>query len=188
MERYFEESIDALNYVKSSCTEEIGVLVTTLVAKIKNKKTIFLAGIGGCSSLCDAVSQDMMGFHRPSNRTIKVNDLSANNSLILRNINDLGVNELFSQQLEALGEEGDLLVLLSCSGESKSLIKAAKVAKTHNIETACITNSYNSSLNVQSNISVILPFPSNNIFENTAHVVLHGIVMMVSEALNDDKY
>ncbi|MCJ8272435.1 MAG: SIS domain-containing protein [Psychrosphaera sp.] len=187
LENYFDENIEALEHVKSNCIDDIQVLVRAIVNKIKNGKTIFFVGVGGCSSLCDAVLQDMNGHHRPRNRKIKLCDLSANTSLILRNLNDLGADAIFSQQLESQGESGDLLITLSCSGESKSVVQATERANSMFLETSCITSYKKSTLRTKSDISIVLPFRSSAVFENTAHVVLHGIARMVEEALNDDR-
>ena len=59
--------------------------------------------------------------------------LSSESSAITAIGNDYGFENIFSRQVKALGNEGDVLVLISTSGNSQNLINAAKTAKEKNI-------------------------------------------------------
>src|SRR5258708_12537141 len=69
-------------------------------------------------------------FRSPAMRAVA---LTTDTSLLTACANDLGFDEVFSRQVEALAEPGDLLVLHSTSGESPNVIRAAQAAKARGV-------------------------------------------------------
>ena len=65
--------------------------------------------------------------------------LSTDNSLITACSNDFSFNKIFSKQIEALGEQGDLAIAISTSGKSKNIIEAIKVCRDKNIKVILLT-------------------------------------------------
>jgi D-sedoheptulose 7-phosphate isomerase len=105
-----------------------------------NNKTVFIAGNGGSSSIAEHASCDLIkGTFVKSKFSLSVCSLVSNGALISAISNDYGHDKIFSFQLEALGKEGDLLVLISSSGNSENLINAVRIAKAMNIKTIALT-------------------------------------------------
>jgi len=92
-----------------------------------NKNKVFLIGNGGSSSNCDHISND---FSKILNT--KCINLYGSGVFTCYS-NDYGYDNVFSQQLKTLSEKNDTLICLSCSGESKNLINAVKVARKHKL-------------------------------------------------------
>ena len=67
--------------------------------------------------------------NKKTKKGIKVESLSANPAVITCIANDRGYENIFSEQLNAKGNKGDLLLILSGSGNSKNVIKAIRLAK-----------------------------------------------------------
>ena len=61
----------------------------------------------------------------------KVISLSTSTELITAISNDISYNNIFSYQLDALGRKGDLLILISSSGNSKNIINAIECSKKY---------------------------------------------------------
>jgi D-sedoheptulose 7-phosphate isomerase len=99
----------------------------------KNNKTIFIIGNGGSAATASHMATDLM-FSKNKTR-LKILSLSENNSIITATGNDIDFNSIFSRQLESLASEGDLLILISASGNSKNLIDAVICAKNMGMTT-----------------------------------------------------
>jgi D-sedoheptulose 7-phosphate isomerase len=102
---------------------------TAVAAVYRARRTMFSMGNGGSS--CDAMHfavefQHPVTAGRPSLPCIS---LTTDTAMISAVANDVGVEAIFSRQIEALGREGDGLIGFSTSGNSKNLIQAFRMAK-----------------------------------------------------------
>lgn len=98
---------------------------------IKGHK-IFVAGNGGSASLAEHFVCDLSKIHEtewqekyPQHKAIS---LCSNSALITAIANDKSYSEIFRCQLENLGTSGDRLILISSSGNSENIIRAAEYA------------------------------------------------------------
>lgn len=107
---------------------------------IKNNKCIFVCGNGGSAATASHIANDLLCHLKNWNRrNYKVLSLSDNVATITSLTNDYGFEEVFSKQLEALGEKGDIIWAFSTSGNSKNCLKAFEKAKELGIMTVGIT-------------------------------------------------
>lgn len=95
----------------------------------QNKNQIFTMGNGGSS--CDALHfavefQHPVTAGRPA---LPCTSLTVNTAMLTAVANDVGVEHLFSRQIEAMGRQGDGLIGFSTSGNSKNLLEAFRKAK-----------------------------------------------------------
>lgn len=94
-----------------------------LVEKIKNASAVYLCGNGGSAANSLHFANDLLAVGIPAH------SLVANVSSLTAIANDFGYDEVFSRQLEVMGRESDLLIVLSGSGNSANVLKAIESAK-----------------------------------------------------------
>ena len=101
------------------------------IAKRK-KKTIFVFGNGGAAATAITIANDL-GFDimkkSKSKKTFNIVCLNENQSVITAIANDTGYENIFLNQLKIKFTKGDVAIILSASGNSNNLIKAAKWLK-----------------------------------------------------------
>ena len=91
---------------------------------------VFLAGNGGSAANANHLANDLIyGVNQHGRGAFRVHSLAANPSVLTCLGNDVGFENVFSNQLEALAESGDLLLVFSGSGNSPNIIQALKAAK-----------------------------------------------------------
>jgi D-sedoheptulose 7-phosphate isomerase len=91
---------------------------------------VFLAGNGGSAANANHLANDLIyGVNQHGRGAFRVHSLAANPSVLTCLGNDVGFENVFSNQLEALAGSGDLLLVFSGSGNSPNIIQALKVAK-----------------------------------------------------------
>ncbi|MDI9364558.1 MAG: SIS domain-containing protein [Flavobacterium sp.] len=105
-----------------------------------NKKQIFIFGNGGSASTASHFACDInKGVSKVGTPRFKVICLNDNIPTMLAYSNDINYDCIFAEQLQNFVNEGDLVIAISGSGNSKNVIKAIEVAKEHKAITIGIT-------------------------------------------------
>jgi D-sedoheptulose 7-phosphate isomerase len=123
---------------------------------LKAGNTIYSCGNGG--SMCDAMhfAEELSGRYRldrPAMRAIAISDASHMSCVG----NDFGYDYVFSRYLEGMGRQGDVLLAISTSGNSKNIIKAAEAAKAKGIKVIALTGKNGGQLAPLANIELRAP-------------------------------
>lgn len=90
---------------------------------------IILCGNGGSASDSIHISSEIVGKFEKVRKALPAISLSANTSNLTAIGNDFGFDKIFSRQIEAIGQKGDLLIAISTSGNSINVYNAITVAK-----------------------------------------------------------
>lgn len=128
---YFEKLSIGLNKLDVS---EIEKIVDILLNAWMNDKQIFIAGNGGSAAtashlVCDLGKGTLKRMYDPTEKRFKVMSLTDNVPLLTALANDVQYENIFSQQLNNLIERGDLLIIISGSGNSENILRAIKLAQ-----------------------------------------------------------
>jgi len=123
--RYFTEGQAMLSSISVS---EVTGLVDAIETIRLSKKTVYLAGNGGSASTASHFATDIGVGSLRRNNPVRVVSLCDNASAITALSNDVSFDVIFSDQLLLLSQPGDLLIVISASGNSNNLINAVRVA------------------------------------------------------------
>ena len=132
-ESFCKKYIEYLNQVLQKLDKKkIEELEKILEIARKKKQTIFIAGNGGAAATSIKMANDL-GFDilkkTKIKKTFKIQSLNDNPSVITAIANDTGYENIFLNQLKIHYNHGDLLIVLSASGNSLNLIKASEWVK-----------------------------------------------------------
>ena len=126
---YFSYLFEVLKRIDG---RELRKLVEELSKARINEKNIFIAGNGGSASTATTMANDL-GFDilkkTGTDTTFRIFSLVDNSSVLTAISNDVGYENIFINQLKIHFRKGDLLIVISASGNSPNLIKAAKWVK-----------------------------------------------------------
>jgi D-sedoheptulose 7-phosphate isomerase len=143
------------------------------------KKTI-LAGNGGSAADAQHIAAEMVGrygFDRPSLPSLA---LTTDTSALTAIGNDYGYDMVFSRQLEGMGQDGDLFIGISTSGNSKNIINAFKSAKDKNITTVALVGRDGGEMAKLADISLIVPSNSTPRIQES-HILIGHIICDIIE-------
>src|SRR5688572_23523613 len=110
--------------------DRIADLAKTLAAALREGKKVLFFGNGGSAADAQHLAAELVGRFGPDRAALPAMSLSTDTSILTAVGNDYGYEKVFSRQLEALGQPGDIAIAISTSGNSPSVIHALDVAKT----------------------------------------------------------
>ena len=143
----------------------------------KNKKVI-ICGNGGSSATASHVSVDLT-------KNAKIRAINFNEyDLITCFSNDFGYEKWVQKSLEYYADKNDLLILISCSGNSKNLVNANKKAISMGLRTATLTgcNKSNKLNKFKNEVNIWINSKSYNYIE----IIHHIILLMIADSIIDD--
>lgn len=106
-----------------------GGVLQTLIRTLRSGGRILVAGNGGSSTAAVHVAADLAAATSTFDRPPHVSALTENVARLTAIANDHGFAEVFARQLAGRGGEGDVLLLLSVSGQSANLVRAAEAGR-----------------------------------------------------------
>jgi len=139
------------------------------------RNNIYTIGNGASASIaqhwaCDYTKGCKKGGLRP-----RVISLAANIPLMTAISNDISYDDVYSFQLDALGQEGDVLVAISSSGNSPNVVKAIKTAKSLKMKTIALTGFDGGKARELADISLHVDINEYEAAEDVHQAIMHMI-------------
>lgn len=173
---YRNKLFDVLSGVDSALEN----IADHLVDHIMRGKTIFVCGNGGSAAITEHMSCDFMkGINMDTKFKPKIVSLSANSSILTAVSNDIGYEESFAYQLEMLGDNGDMLIAVSSSGNSPNIINVLKKAKKMGIYRVSFTGFNGGEAKTLSNRNIHIPCDNYGIVEDAHQACMHMIAQHI---------
>ena len=132
---------------------------------LKKKRKIIFYGNGGSASDSQHLATELTVKYKKKRKPFSAISLSSDNSAITAAGNDFGFKFIFSRQLEAIGQKGDIAIALTTSGNSNNLIEAAKVAKKKGIISVCFSGNRGGKLKKHINLPFIIPSKTTSVIQ-----------------------
>lgn len=130
IESAFEDAATTFKNAASVLSEQIADAAGCMSTAIKKGNKILVCGNGGSAAESQHFAAELVGrFELPYRNGLPVISLTADTSVLTAWSNDFGVEEVFARQVQAYGQQGDILLCLSTSGNSPNLIKALEMAR-----------------------------------------------------------
>lgn len=135
-EAYAKRLIDLLRELD---TQAVGRFTEVLLAARKAGQRIFFCGNGGSAATASHFANDIAIGTRATDKPFKAISLTDNNAVMTAIGNDDGYDKLFVRQLEVLLEPGDVVVVISASGNSPNVVAALEFARGRGNPTVALT-------------------------------------------------
>ena len=183
IEEHFIEHRATLDLV-AELGELIEKVANVLIHCLKNDGTIFWCGNGGSASDSQHLAGELVGRFMGDRRPLKSIALTADSAVMTCIVNDYGYEHIFSRQVEALGSEGDVLVGITTSGNSKNVLNALEVAKNKGIVTIAMLGKGGGEAISLADQSIIVPSNSTARVQEMHILIGHIFCDLVEEGLN----
>ncbi len=183
IKKIFEEHINVIKESKSSVVERIETAADLVSKSLSSKGTIFWCGNGGSAADSQHIAAEFVGRFKKNREQLKSIALSTDTSVITCISNDFSYEEIFSRQLEALGNKNDILVAITTSGNSENIIKALLQAKNMGIKTIGLLGKDGGKCKNLVDLPIIVPSDSTARIQETHILIEHLLCELVENKL-----
>jgi D-sedoheptulose 7-phosphate isomerase len=179
-----DEGLDALVLaVQASKTLSATVagVASRYIAVLQSGGTLFFCGNGGSAADAQHIAAEYVVRYTATRRPLAAVALTTDTSILTAGGNDLGFEQVFARQVEALCTSKDLLVLQSTSGESANLLAAAQVARRAGVPTVAFLGKGGGALRGLVDEAVIVPSDRTSLVQ-LIHLALQHLIVESVEA------
>lgn len=136
---HFNESIQLKQASINVLAEPIAFACQQMANALKNGKKILACGNGGSAGDSQHFAAELVGRFERERGSLPAIALTTDSSILTAVGNDYHFDEIFSKQVDALGQSGDVLLAISTSGNSKNVIAAINAAYKKNMTIVALT-------------------------------------------------
>lgn len=156
-------------------------IVQVITNAFKTGNRIYFCGNGGSAADAQHLAAEFSGRFYTDRKALPAEALHCNTSYLTAVANDYGYDVVYSRMIDGIGEEGDVLVGLSTSGNSVNIIKAFNVAKNKGIITVAFTGSTGGEMKLISDYLINIPSTDTPRIQESHITIGHIICQLVEE-------
>lgn len=162
--------------------EEIKKACEMAVDTLKNGGKILLCGNGGSAGDAQHIAAELTGRYKTERKALAGIALTTDTSALTAIGNDYGYEFVFSRQLEALGQSGDLLIAISTSGNSANVLKALKSAREMGVRTLGLSGRSGGAMNELCDLNLVVPSSDTPRIQEMHILIGHTICQAIDDA------
>lgn len=136
---HFLESIETKQKAASELVEPVQLAGDLMVSSLLNEGKILSCGNGGSAGDAQHFSAELLNRFEKERPGLPAVAITTDSSTLTAIANDYDYNEIFSKQVSALGQAGDVLLAISTSGNSPNVLEAIKAAHSRDMRVVALT-------------------------------------------------
>jgi D-sedoheptulose 7-phosphate isomerase len=152
---------------------------------LKSGRKILVFGNGGSAAEAQHFAAELVNRFARTRKPLRAIALTTDTSTLTSIGNDSSFDSIFSRQIEALGDEGDIALALSTSGTSPNIIEALKMARKRNLLIVSLTGEGGGKLGPLSDYLLDVPAKSTPRIQEVHLLLLHLIAQELEDRLGD---
>jgi D-sedoheptulose 7-phosphate isomerase len=169
--------------VAAEQVDAIAAIADRYERALRDGGTLFFAGNGGSAADAQHLATEYVVRYQTTRPAMRAVALTTDTSLLTACANDMGFDEVFARQVEALAEPGDLLILHSTSGESPNVIRAAQSARARGVTVVAFLGKSGGQLKDLADLSLIVPAAETARIQELHLAIEHVICDLVEDRL-----
>jgi len=181
------EGLEALAALAGRVAAEHGSTIAVIAERyevaLRAGGTLFFAGNGGSAADAQHLATEYVVRYQTSRPALRALALTTDTSLLTACANDMGFDEVFARQLDALARPGDVLSLHSTSGESPNVIRAAQAARARGVTVIALLGKSGGHLAELADVALVVPSDDTARIQELHLAIEHLICEMVEEHL-----
>ena len=177
------DRLAALAGASKALAPQVARIAARYAEVLRGGGTLFFCGNGGSAADAQHVATEYVVRYAATRRPLAAVALTTDTSLLTAAGNDLGFEQIFARQVEALCRPGDLLVLHSTSGRSPNLVAAARAARTLGTPTVAFLGRDGGMLLGEVDEALVVPADDSGQIQLLHLALEHLVVELVESAL-----
>jgi D-sedoheptulose 7-phosphate isomerase len=178
-----QSSIDVKQQVlqDEQLLKRIETISDTIVNAFRNGKRLYFCGNGGSAADAQHLAAEFSGRFYKDRKALPAEALHCNSSYLTAVANDYSFDVIYSRIIDGVGQEGDVLVGLSTSGNSVNIIKAFETARIKKIITVGFTGANGGMLSTLTDHLINIPSNDTPRIQESHITIGHVICQLVEE-------
>jgi D-inositol-3-phosphate glycosyltransferase len=187
VERGFQGALQSMHEARHRLREPILDAADALGACLAEGGKLLVCGNGGSASEAQHLAAELVGRYKaPGRRALAAIALTADTSILTAWSNDVGYDEVFARQVEALGRPGDVLIGLSTSGRSRNVVRAFEAARACGMRTVALLGGDGGALAPLADVAITVPSSDTQHIQEVHLVVVHLLTELIEARLLAD--
>ncbi|MCF8259732.1 MAG: D-sedoheptulose 7-phosphate isomerase [Melioribacteraceae bacterium] len=180
-----EESSRTKLDILAECKTDIFQIIELTADSLKKGNKLLLCGNGGSAADCQHIATEFMIrlSHKLDRPAIPAFAITTDTSNLTAGGNDIGFENVFARNVEGLGNDGDVLIAISTSGNSKNVILAIEKAKSKNMKCIALLGGDGGKIKGTVDAEVIIPSTNTQRIQEGHITVAHILCEAVEEKL-----
>lgn len=183
---HFSESIRTKSDAANVLPDIILTASQLLVECLFNDNKILVCGNGGSAADSQHFAAEMINRFETERPSLPAIALTTDTSTITSIANDYNYSEIFAKQIRALGQAGDVLLLITTSGNSENILKAYEVAQKKELKIIALTGNDGGALAAAlspMDIEIRVPASSTARIQETHLLIIHCLCDLIDRQL-----
>ncbi|WP_454800800.1 D-sedoheptulose 7-phosphate isomerase [Mucilaginibacter phyllosphaerae] len=151
------EHRNLIQKVIENLSGDIETACNTMVSVLKDGKKVLIAGNGGSAADAQHIAAELSGRFVKERKALPGIALTVDTSALTAIANDYGYNHVFSRQVEALAQPGDLFIGISTSGNSQGILNAFEAAAKIGCKTLGLSGRNGGKMNGLCDLNIVVP-------------------------------
>ena len=172
--------------VKQMDSKQIEPIINRLQTCIQNGNKILICGNGGSAADASHFAGELVCRFRKTRRALPAIALTVDTAVLTAIGNDFSFDSIFSRQIEALGNKGDVLIAITTSGKSRNIIEAAETATANGLSVISLTSRLSEKPS-WADISWLANTTETSHTQEQILIVIHAICLALEEILAEEK-
>src|SRR3954468_6478894 len=136
---HFQESAELKLSCANALSQPIAQAIELMFGALSNGNKILACGNGGSAADCQHFAAELVGRFERERFPLPAMALTTDTSIITAVGNDYSYKEIFSKQVQAFGQAGDILLAISTSGNSANVLSAVEAALEREMRIVALT-------------------------------------------------
>jgi len=183
---HFSESIETKQEAMNSLCNLIAFASQKIVESLVNDKKILACGNGGSAGDAQHFSSEMLNRFERERPALPAIALTIDTLTITSIANDYHFDEVFSKQIRALGQAGDILLVYTTSGNSSNIVSAVKTAHDKEMTVIALTGKDGGSVGSilsETDIEIRVPSASTARIQEVHLLITHCLCDLIDQQL-----
>jgi D-sedoheptulose 7-phosphate isomerase len=176
-----EESIKVKQRTIAGHMTVINDMLAVFIRTLRSGNKIIVFGNGGSAADSQHIAGELVSKFKQVRRALPAIALTTDTSILTSIGNDFGFTDIFSRQVEALGQPGDVALGLSTSGNSANVLKAMIIAKEMGLVTVGFTGGSGGKLRDYVDLCFCVPSTSTPRIQEVHITVAHALCDLIEQ-------
>lgn len=166
----------------TSLRREIDAAGDLIVQTVRNGHKLLICGNGGSAAEAQHFATELVGRYDKARRSLPAFALTADGSLATCIANDYGFEHVFARQIEGLAQPGDVVVVITSSGNSPNILRALEVARARGLASIALLGREGGRARGHATIDLVMPGTSGRAAQEAHLFLIHHFCDLIDAA------